>query len=87
MDSMDNVRERFEVLEQRTEHLQLHTQALEAQTRTVGRRLRRWRLPWTVAAVATLGLALALPPAIQAKRIRFVWRRAPTLCRGLITKI
>ena len=67
MDSMDNVRERFEVLEQRTEHLQLHTQALEAQTRTVGRRLRRWRLPWTVAAVATLGLALALPLAIQAK--------------------
>jgi len=67
MDSMDNVRERFEVLEQRTDHLQPHTQALEAQTRTVGRRLRRWRLPWRVAAVATLGLALALPLAIQAK--------------------
>ena len=67
MDSMDNVRERCEVLEQRTEHLQLHTKALEAQTRTVGRRLRGWRLPWRVAVVAALGLTLALPLAIQAK--------------------
>ena len=67
MDSMDNVRERCEVLEQRTEHLQPHTKALEAQTRTVGRRLRGWRLPWRVAVVAALGLTLALPLAIQAK--------------------
>ena len=68
MDSMDNVRERCEVLEQQTEHSQPHTQALEAQTRTAGRRLRGWRLlPWRMAAVATLGLTLALPLAIQAK--------------------
>src|SRR5437867_12865883 len=68
MDSMDNVRERFEVLEQRTEHSQPHTQALEAQTRTAGRRLRGWRLlPWRVPVVAALGLALVLPLAIQAK--------------------
>src|SRR5207249_11653932 len=58
---------RCEVLEQRTDHLQPHTQALEAQTRTVGRRLRWWRLPWRVAVVAALGLTLALPLAIQAK--------------------
>ena len=67
MDSIDKFRERFEVLEQRTDHLQPHTQALEAQTRTVGRRLRWWRLPWRVAVVAALGLTLALPLAIQAK--------------------
>ena len=36
MDSMDNFRERFEALEQRTEHLQQHI-------RTVDRRLRWWR--------------------------------------------
>jgi hypothetical protein len=36
MDSMDNFRERFEALEQRTEQLQHHT-------RTVERRLRWWR--------------------------------------------
>src|SRR5215813_3969125 len=36
MDSMDNFRERFEALEQRTEQLQQHT-------RTVERRLRWWR--------------------------------------------
>jgi hypothetical protein len=36
MDSMDNFRERFEALEQRTEHLQQHI-------RTVERRLRWWR--------------------------------------------
>ena len=67
MDSIDKFRERCEVLEQRTDHLQPHTQALEAQTRTVGRRLRWWRLPWRVPMVAALGLALALPLAIQAK--------------------
>ena len=36
MDSRDNFRERFEALEQRTEHLQQHI-------RTVERRLRWWR--------------------------------------------
>jgi len=36
MESMDNFRERFEALEQRTEHLQQHT-------RTIERRLRWWR--------------------------------------------
>ena len=36
MDSMDNFRERFEALEQRTEHLQQHIH-------TVERRLRWWR--------------------------------------------
>ena len=43
MDSMDNVRERFKALEQRTEQLQQHTYALEAHTHTVERRLRWWR--------------------------------------------
>ena len=36
MDSMDNFRERFEALEQRTEQLQQHTRMVE-------RRLRWWR--------------------------------------------
>ena len=50
MDSMDNVRERIEALEQQTEQLKHQTQALAAQThalqahtRTVERRLRWWR--------------------------------------------
>jgi hypothetical protein len=50
MDSMDNVRERLEALEQQTEQLKHQTQALAAQTqalqahtRTVERRLRWWR--------------------------------------------
>ena len=60
MDSMDNGRERFEALEQRTEHLQ-------QPTRTVERRLRWWRSPWSVAVVAALGLALAYPFTVQAK--------------------
>src|SRR5262249_60073046 len=74
MDSMDNFRERFEALEQQTEQLQHQTPALEAQTqalqahtRTVERRLRWWRIPGRVAAVITLGLALALPLPVQAK--------------------
>ena len=81
MDSIDKFRERFEVLEQRTDHLQPHTQALEAQTRTVGRRLRGWRRPWRVAAVATLGLALAPPLAAPGKDLS-LWRwRRPVLDR------
>ena len=62
MDSMDNVRERCEVLEQRTEHLQQHTRP--------GERRLWWPLAWQVAAVAALGLALALPLSVQAKTFR-----------------
>jgi hypothetical protein len=43
MDSMDNLRERCEALEQWTEQLKHQTQAREAHTRTVERRLRWWR--------------------------------------------
>src|SRR5262245_30608593 len=43
MDSMDNVRERFEALERQTEQLQHETQALKAHTYTVERQLRWWR--------------------------------------------
>src|SRR6266851_7902802 len=50
MDSMDNFRERFEALEQRTEHLQQHT-------RMVARRLW-WRITWRVTTVVAFGLAL-----------------------------
>jgi hypothetical protein len=53
MDSMDNVRERFEALEQQMN-------VMEAHTRTVELRLRWWRITWHVVAVAALGLALAL---------------------------
>jgi hypothetical protein len=60
MESMDNFRERFEALEQRTKQLQQHT-------RTVERRLRWGRIPWRVAVVAALGLALALPLPLHAK--------------------
>ena len=60
MDSMDNFRERFEGLEQRTEQGYQHTRMIE-------RRPRWWRIPWSVAAVVALGLALALPLTGQAK--------------------
>ena len=63
MDRMDNVRERFETLEQRTEQWQHHTRMVE-------RRRRGWRTPWHVAAVATLGLALACPS--QSRRRPFI---------------
>lgn len=43
MDSMDNFRERFEALEQRTEQWKQQTQARETHTHTVERRLRWWR--------------------------------------------
>src|SRR5262245_49710264 len=43
MESMDNLRERFEALEQQTEQLRHQTQAFEAHTHTVERRLRWWR--------------------------------------------
>jgi len=43
MDSMDNIRERFEALEQQTEQLKQQTQALEAQTHTLARQAHWWR--------------------------------------------
>src|SRR5713101_2008816 len=60
MDSMDNVRERFKVLEQQMKVMGAHA-------RTVERWLRWWRIPWCVAAVAALGLTLALPLPVRAK--------------------
>ena len=60
MDSMDNVRERLEALEQQMTVMGVHT-------RTVERRLRWWRILWRVAAVIAFGLALASPPLVQAK--------------------
>ncbi len=58
MDSMDNFRERFEALEQRTEHLQQHTRRVE-------RRRRWWNIPWGVAAVAALALGMLLALAVE----------------------
>jgi hypothetical protein len=60
MDSMDNFRERIEALEQQMKVMGAHT-------RTVERRLRWWRIPWRVAVVVALGLALVLPLTGQAK--------------------
>jgi hypothetical protein len=57
MDSLDNFRERLEVLEQQTKAMEVHTC-------TVERRLYWWCVPWCVAA---LGLALALPLPVRAK--------------------
>ena len=67
MDSMDTIRERFEALEQQTEPWKPQTHALAVPTCPGERRRRWWPLAWPVAAVATLGLALALPHAGQAK--------------------
>jgi hypothetical protein len=62
MESMDNVRERFEALER-------HTEPLQHQTRTGAPRWW-WCLPWRVAALVVLGLALAHPNWVQAKTFR-----------------
>ena len=62
MERRDNVRERCAALEQRTAHLQEHSRPVERQ--------RRWPMTWPVAAVAALGLALALPLSVQAKTFR-----------------
>jgi hypothetical protein len=62
MDSIDNFRERIEALEQWTKQLQQHTRIAE-------RRRRCWRLPWPVAAVVALGLAMALSLPLQAKTL------------------
>jgi hypothetical protein len=84
MDSMDNVRERFAAVEQRTEPLKHQTQALEAHIRTVKRRLHRWYSPWYVAVVA-LGLALACPFAVQTKT--FHGRLADAVVRNPTVRI
>jgi len=60
MDSLDNFRERFEALEQQTK-------AMGAHTSTVARRRRWWPITGSVAAMAVLGLALALPLPVLAK--------------------
>jgi hypothetical protein len=62
MDRIDNFRERFEALERQTEPLQ-------HQTRTGAPRWW-WCLPWRVAALVVLGLALAHPNWVQAKTFR-----------------
>jgi hypothetical protein len=60
MDSMDNFRERFEALEQQTN-------AMEAHTRTVERRLRWWRgIACGVVMLALLSLALLSGKAADA---------------------
>ena len=69
MDSMDHCRKRCAPLEQQTEPLKQQTQALQAQTRP-GDRRRWWPLAWPGAAVAALGLTLALPLSGQAKTFR-----------------
>jgi len=60
MDSMDNLRERVEALEQRTEHVHQHT-------RPHARRRRWWRRTGRVAALIACGLVLAQPAQGQAK--------------------
>src|SRR5262249_9165290 len=63
MESMDNVWERIEALEQQLKLMGAHT-------RTVERRLRGWRRLWRVAALAAWGLALALPLPVWAETFR-----------------
>jgi hypothetical protein len=63
MASRDNVRARYEALAQQTEHWQ-------PPPRPVERWRRWWPMAWPVAAVAALGLALALPVSGQAKTFR-----------------
>jgi len=60
MGSMDHLRERFEALEQQMNVMGAHT-------RTGEQRRLWWRIPWCVAAVIALGLALAHPAVVQAK--------------------
>jgi hypothetical protein len=67
MDSLDTGRERFAASEQPTEAWTPQTHAREVPTCPGDRRRRWWPLAWPVAAVATLGLATALPGAGQAK--------------------
>jgi hypothetical protein len=68
MDTMDNFRERFEVLEQQTEHLKHQTQALEVHTRTAERRIRWWRrLACGVMVLSLLSLMLPSGKAADAQ--------------------
>ena len=70
MDSMDNVRERCEALPQWTAHWQ-------PQTRPGLNGRRWWPLAWLVAAVAVLGLALALPLFGPGENLSLPRRRRP----------
>jgi hypothetical protein len=63
MDSMDNVRERIEALEQRTEPVQHQPRALEAHTHTFARQARWWR---GIACVGLLVSLVSLAPPSQA---------------------
>src|SRR5262245_48642030 len=59
MDSLENFRERVKALEQQMKVTGAHTRPVK--------RRRGWPLAWPVTAVAALGLALVLPPEVQAK--------------------
>ena len=61
------VQKRCDALAQQTEPVQQQTHAREARPPRVARWLRWGRLPWPLAAVAALGLAVALPRAGQAE--------------------
>ena len=78
MESLDNCRERVEVWEQRTEHVQQHTRIVE-------RRLRWWRFPWGMIAVIALGLALTSPHAVQAKTFHCGAGDGPCLINAINT--
>ena len=69
MGSVDNFRERFEALEQQTEQLKHQTQALEAHTCTVERRLRRWRgMAYGMMMPALFNLSLPSGKAVKPRR-------------------
>jgi hypothetical protein len=63
MDSIANLRERFEVVEQQIN-------VMGAPTKLVNQRPGGWRLAWRVTTMAALGLALGLPHGVQAKTFR-----------------
>jgi hypothetical protein len=64
MDSIANLRKRFEVVEQQIN-------VMGAPTKLVNQWPGGWRLSWRVAAMAALGLALAFPQGVQAKNPDF----------------
>ena len=63
MDSIANLRERVEVVEQQIN-------VMGAPISLVNQRPGGWRLSWRVAAMVALGLALAFPHGVQAKTFR-----------------
>ena len=63
MDSIANLRERVDVVEQQIN-------VMGAPTKLVNQRSGGWHLAWRVAAIAALGLALAFPHGVQAKTFR-----------------